>query len=174
MQRDASIITHLFFVDDSIIFTCASVNEATIVTNILCRRDVLSGQKVNVEKCEICLSNKLEPHLQYLIKNDQGFREVIMHGKYLGLLLFLTNQKISLLRLQEYYNALSFGCVGVGNCCGSAAQGNPSSNVVKVNVDGAFLGWGGRKVLVLLIRQHGEICHGEIEVNLDSLACRRG
>ena len=51
------------FVDDSIIFTCASVNEATIVTNILCRRDVLSGQKVNVEKCEICLSNKLEPHL---------------------------------------------------------------------------------------------------------------
>lgn len=85
VARTAPIITHLFFADDSIIFTRATIQEATTIRDILVHYEMLSGQKVNVDKSEISFSSKLEPRVRASICNLFGFVEVSMHGRYLGL-----------------------------------------------------------------------------------------
>lgn len=45
----------------------------------------LFGQKVNLDKCEISFSRKLEVGIRQSIKNSLGFVEVKIHAKYLGL-----------------------------------------------------------------------------------------
>lgn len=45
---------------------------------------MLLGQKVNLEKCEISFSRKLDSRVRHLINHTLGFVEVDMYGKYLG------------------------------------------------------------------------------------------
>lgn len=102
IARGAPIITHLFFADDSIIFTHATVPEAATIRNILSRYEDLLGQKVNVEKSEISFSSKFAVQSRLFIKNLMGFVEVAMHGKYLGLpTIFDKSKKISFAALRD-------------------------------------------------------------------------
>lgn len=75
----------MFFADDSIIFTHASVQEASTIEGILREYEALSGQNVNMEKCEISFSHKLDRGICHSVISALGFVEVKMHGKYLGL-----------------------------------------------------------------------------------------
>lgn len=84
ISREAPTTSHLFFADDSIIFTDASVQEANIIGGILREYEALSRQKVNLEKCEIFFSRKLERGTRQTIINTLGFMEVKKHDKYLG------------------------------------------------------------------------------------------
>ena len=93
IAREAPTITHLLFADDSIIFTHAIVQEATFISNILRRYEELSGQKVNLNKCKISFSRKLNAHVHRIINNSLGFVEFVMHGKYLGLLTIFDKSK---------------------------------------------------------------------------------
>lgn len=73
IARDAPLLTHLFFADDSIIFTRASVKEVDAIKDILRHYDVLSGQKVNIDKSEISFSRKLGPHIRHLIDKGESW-----------------------------------------------------------------------------------------------------
>lgn len=102
IARDAPPITHLFFTDDSIIFTQASYNDAVVVSNILRKYKDLSRQKINLDKCEISFSNKLLSHCRQEIKNVLGFVEVSYHGKYLGLpMVFDKSKKVSFASVKD-------------------------------------------------------------------------
>ena len=103
IARGAPDITHLFFADDSIIFTRATVQEAKTIRNILSHYEFLFGQKINVEKSEISFSSKLESRTCHLIKVSLGFVGVAMHGKYLGLpMIFDKSKKIFFATLRNW------------------------------------------------------------------------
>ena len=91
------ILHTCFFADDNIIFSKASVKKATIINNILCWCEFLSGQKLNLEKCELSFSHNLNTRLRHHINSIMEFREVVVHGKYLGLpTVFDKSMRISL------------------------------------------------------------------------------
>ena len=93
VARGAPSITHLFFADDSIIFVRANDREASVIADILRRYEGLSGQKVNLDKCEISFSNNLESNVRETTKARLGMREVEWHDKYLGLPTLLGRSK---------------------------------------------------------------------------------
>lgn len=102
IARGAPNISHLFFADDSIIFSRATEEATTTIKQILLHYEDLSGQKVNIEKSEISFSSKLEPRLRHRIKAALGFVEVDMHGKYLGLpTIFDKSKRISFAALRD-------------------------------------------------------------------------
>lgn len=59
LSRNAPIITHLFFADDSMVFTRANVREAEVILGVLKDYESLSGQMVNHDKCEVSYSKRL-------------------------------------------------------------------------------------------------------------------
>ena len=63
---------------------------------------MLSGQKVNFDKCEISFSKRLEPRIWKVIKDSLGFVEVVMHDKYLGFpTVFIKSKRISFAGLRD-------------------------------------------------------------------------
>lgn len=102
VARGAPIITHLFFADDSMIFTHASIHEVNTIGQILWEYEALSGQKVNLEKCEVSFSRKPEMGIRLPIIRSLGFMEVKMHGKYLGLpTVFDKSKRISFAAIRD-------------------------------------------------------------------------
>ena len=69
IARGAPIISHLFFTNDSIIFSNATLREASTIKNILRHYEEAPRQKVNVEKSEISFSSKFEVQSRNIIKN---------------------------------------------------------------------------------------------------------
>lgn len=57
--RGASCISHLFFVDKSIIFTRAMKNECLVIADMISTNKSVSGQKVNMQKSEMEFSNNV-------------------------------------------------------------------------------------------------------------------
>lgn len=102
VSRGAPTITHLFFADDSIIFTRASVQEANTIGHILREYEVLSGQKVNLAKCKVSFSRRLDGGVRHSILRELGFVEVKMYGKYLGLpTIFDKSKRISFSAIRD-------------------------------------------------------------------------
>ncbi|XP_058783087.1 uncharacterized protein LOC131657739 [Vicia villosa] len=85
VARKAPTISHLFFADDSLIFSRANENEADIILKILEKYQRASGQMVNGDKSEVSFSSNLSTELKESIRNKLGFRAVGSHTKYLGL-----------------------------------------------------------------------------------------
>lgn len=73
VSRGAPTITHLFFTNDNINFTHASVHEANTIGHLLCEYEALFGQKVNLEKCEVSFSRRLNHGVRQPIINSLGF-----------------------------------------------------------------------------------------------------
>lgn len=94
--RGAPSVSHLFFADDSLLFTRASLDDAEVIKAILHTYEGLSGQKINIEKCEISFSHGVMNSTRECIRLFLGMTEVQKHDRYLGLpTLFDRSKKIS-------------------------------------------------------------------------------
>ena len=83
--RGAPLVSHLFFADDSILFTKASVQECSVVADIISKYERASGQKVNLSKTEVVFSKCVEVQRRNEIVSILGVQEVACQEKYLGL-----------------------------------------------------------------------------------------
>ena len=83
--RGAPKITHLFFADDSFLFSRATSNECNKLKEILCMYESASGQKINTEKSSIFFSPNTPQELKDKIANILGPMNDSIHTKYLGL-----------------------------------------------------------------------------------------
>ena len=83
--RGAPLVSHLFFADDSILFTKASVQECSVVADIISKYERASGQKVNLSKTEVVFSSSVDVERRNDIVSILGVQEVACQAKYLGL-----------------------------------------------------------------------------------------
>lgn len=85
VTKTAPIISHLFFADDTILFTRASNEEADEITRVLQQYEKTSGQKINLEKTSITVSSNVSVDKRKELSSRMGVRDVENHSKYLGL-----------------------------------------------------------------------------------------
>ena len=91
--RFAPSISHLFFANDSLLFTRANLPEAQKVLNILNIYEAASGQVVNVDKSEVSYSRNVSEHMKNELQQSLGFKAVETHDHYLGLPTFIGRSK---------------------------------------------------------------------------------
>jgi hypothetical protein len=78
-------LTHLFFVDDSLLFCKANLVEWRRLTKILERYEDASGQKLNKDKTSIFFSRNTSPEKREEISRLLGLSATQYYEKYLGL-----------------------------------------------------------------------------------------
>ncbi|KAL0435017.1 UNVERIFIED_CONTAM: hypothetical protein Sradi_0209600 [Sesamum radiatum] len=78
-------VSHLLFVDDTLIFCEASEEALTCVGRVLRDLEEASGLAVNLEKSAIAFSHNVPTVLQVYLAWNLGVRTVDKHEKYLGL-----------------------------------------------------------------------------------------
>jgi reverse transcriptase-like protein len=76
ITRKSPMVSHLFFADDSLIFTRANSNMAASIKSIIQRYEHMSGQKINFDKSEISFSHGLGRNIRDNIRNFLGMNEV--------------------------------------------------------------------------------------------------
>ena len=91
--RSAPPITHLFFADDSLMFTRANTQEAQRILNLLNTYEAASGQVVNVDKSEVSYSRNVSENMKNMLQQSLGFKAVETHDRYLGLPTFIGRSK---------------------------------------------------------------------------------
>lgn len=78
-------LSHLFFVDDLILFAEANLEQIRVMQaclNLFCS---VLGEKVNKEKTHIYCSRNVHPNVAYKLSRESGFSLVSNLGKYLGI-----------------------------------------------------------------------------------------
>lgn len=85
VARMAYVVSHLFFADDTILFTRASLEEADEIIDILQQYERASGQSINLDKTEITVSSNVSSEKRRELSLRLGVKEVEQHKKYLGL-----------------------------------------------------------------------------------------
>ena len=83
-SRSGPAFSHLFFVDDLILFGQAFPHTAEATEEVLTHFCHLSGQKVSNEKCRILFSRNTLEATRDCICNSLGFLETRKFDKYLG------------------------------------------------------------------------------------------
>ncbi|XP_065624064.1 uncharacterized protein LOC136065183 [Quercus suber] len=78
-------LTHLLYVDDSLLFCRATPDEFRSVMALLSQYEEASSQKVNRSKTSIFFSKSTSEDLKVTIKGILGVQEVHQYEKYLGL-----------------------------------------------------------------------------------------
>ena len=89
----ALTISHLFFADDSIIFTRATVEEGKEILEILKAYEQASGQRINYDKSELSFSQNVLSSRIYLLEEVLAVKAVERHDRYLGLPTLLGRSK---------------------------------------------------------------------------------
>ncbi|KAK6115594.1 hypothetical protein DH2020_007863 [Rehmannia glutinosa] len=83
--RRTPFISHLFFADDSLLFSRASIDECNYLKNILEAYKEASGQGVNFGKSGVMFSSNMPHHSREALCQNLGVRQNLNSGKYLGL-----------------------------------------------------------------------------------------
>ena len=83
--RGAPILSHLFFVDNSLIFCKASLEECDSLQHVLKVYEDASSQQLNRAKTSMFFSSNTNQQLQEEIKTRFGARIIRQHEKYFGL-----------------------------------------------------------------------------------------
>jgi hypothetical protein len=84
VARSAPQLSHLFFADDSLLFTRANNHEATKILSILQVYQQASGQVVNLDKSEASFSRNVQIEVKNMICNMMGAKAVEAQSRYLG------------------------------------------------------------------------------------------
>ena len=84
-SRSGSVISHLFFADDSLVFCKATEEESRNLSRILRVYHKASGQEINYAKSAIAFSKGTSFSTQSNISNIFGITKVGGFGRYLGL-----------------------------------------------------------------------------------------
>ncbi|KAL0290621.1 UNVERIFIED_CONTAM: hypothetical protein Sangu_2565700 [Sesamum angustifolium] len=85
VSRISPRISHLLFLDDSIIFGHAQDEELVAIQRILQTYGAASRQDINLEKSSMVVSGNVLVHQQCRSVNILGLQVVQKHDKYLGL-----------------------------------------------------------------------------------------
>ena len=83
--RAAPTVTHLFFADDSIIFSKATTEDCETILESLHLYECASGQKVNFEKSSCLFSSVVSRTVRTQILEATCIQTVAFSEKYLGL-----------------------------------------------------------------------------------------
>ena len=83
--RNGPQVSHLFFVDDSVLFCRAKEKECQKILDLLSVYERGSGQKINRDKTNIFFSTNTQPDMQTRIQNILGMPAIRQYEKYLGL-----------------------------------------------------------------------------------------
>ncbi|XP_061363867.1 uncharacterized protein LOC133307381 [Gastrolobium bilobum] len=77
-------ISHLFFADDLLIFSEANRDQANLISNILNRFCLASGQKISYSKTKCCFSRNVNHTKRRQLSSIMSFDISVDLGKYLG------------------------------------------------------------------------------------------
>ncbi|XP_019168841.1 PREDICTED: uncharacterized protein LOC109164747 [Ipomoea nil] len=85
VARGAPPISHLFFVDDSLLFFKANLQETQEVKRCLSVYETFSGQAVNFHKSSVSFSRNTQEEMRDLVSGTLTVAQAEDFGKYLGL-----------------------------------------------------------------------------------------
>ena len=91
--KEGPKITHLFFVDDSMLFCRANDIDFQTVMNILTKYEEALGQKINHGKTQLFFSANTQEDIKNMVKDLVGVEVVTQYEKYLGLPSFVGRAK---------------------------------------------------------------------------------
>ncbi|KAL9668531.1 hypothetical protein QQ045_006065 [Rhodiola kirilowii] len=94
IARQAPVLTHLFFADDSLLLFEATTATPSVIKAVLAEYEYLAGQKVNYNKSELVLSPSTSAAIKHSFQSSLSVPIVEGHKRYLGLPLHL-GRKIS-------------------------------------------------------------------------------
>ncbi|KAK3226139.1 hypothetical protein Dsin_006001 [Dipteronia sinensis] len=92
-SRGGLVITHLFFADDSLIFTKANEKNCVSIKEILAVYWRASGQAINFAKSAMCISHSFSVLEGQALVSRVGIKLVECHKNYLGLPCFTGRSK---------------------------------------------------------------------------------
>lgn len=98
IARGAPPVSHLFFADDTILFTRSTREEKEEVKVIIRKYEQASGQRINLEKIEITCSSNVTNENREELATCLGVKVVEKHTKYLGLPTLIGRSKKQIFR----------------------------------------------------------------------------
>ena len=91
--KNGPCVSHLFFADNSVLFSRAKESECQVILDILSIYEKGSRQKINRDKTNIFFSSNTNHDLQARIQHLFGVPSIRQHEKYLGLPAFVGRAK---------------------------------------------------------------------------------
>lgn len=85
VARSAPTVSHLFFADDTILFTRATEKKAREIKQLITSYELASGQRINLNKTEITVSSNVPTEVKEKLRDVLEVEAVEQHHKYLGL-----------------------------------------------------------------------------------------
>ena len=103
-------ISHLLFVDDSLLFCRASVEECQRLLHILETYEAASGQAINRQKTSLFFTTNTKPEVRRAIQQMMSARIMSSGEKYLGLPMASGKSKVNTFKeLQEKITKMVMG-----------------------------------------------------------------